>query len=201
MRSLKPITAGEEVLNDYGQLPRSDLLRRYGYITSNYAKYDCVEVSRELVDSCLSGAAADLEERRSYLEDKDSLEDAYDILWPDNSDNMDFFPTDLSQYVKVMEADEAKWKGVAKTGICDDALLNKFKNVMLNVVTNRQKEYATTLAEDHKLLEDSNTTGRLRTAIEVRLGEKKILAAALERLKKRNDETSHDPASKKQRTS
>ncbi len=45
MRSIKPIASGEEILNDYGQIPRSDLLRRYGYVTENYAPYDVVEIS------------------------------------------------------------------------------------------------------------------------------------------------------------
>jgi SET domain-containing protein 6 len=45
MKALKPIKGGEEIFNDYGPLPRSDLLRRYGYITNNYAIYDVVEIS------------------------------------------------------------------------------------------------------------------------------------------------------------
>lgn len=47
MRSIKPIARGEEIFNDYGQLPRSDLLRRYGYITENYGPYDVVEISAQ----------------------------------------------------------------------------------------------------------------------------------------------------------
>ncbi len=47
MRSIKPIVRGEEIFNDYGQLPRSDLLRRYGYITENYAKYDVAEITTQ----------------------------------------------------------------------------------------------------------------------------------------------------------
>lgn len=49
MKSLRHIRAGEEILNDYGPLPRADLLRRYGYITHNYTQYDVVEIPRELV--------------------------------------------------------------------------------------------------------------------------------------------------------
>lgn len=49
MKALKPIKAGEEIFNDYGPLPRTDLLRRYGYVTPNYTQYDVVEVSQELV--------------------------------------------------------------------------------------------------------------------------------------------------------
>lgn len=52
MRALQPIAKGEEVLNDYGPLPRSDLLRRYGYITPEYAQYDVVEIPQSLVTVC-----------------------------------------------------------------------------------------------------------------------------------------------------
>jgi N-lysine methyltransferase SETD6 len=49
IKALKSIKKGEEILNDYGPLPRSDLLRRYGYLTDNYAPYDVVELSQEFV--------------------------------------------------------------------------------------------------------------------------------------------------------
>lgn len=49
MIALRPIKQGEEILNDYGQLPRSDLLRRYGYVTDRYRKWDVVELSIETV--------------------------------------------------------------------------------------------------------------------------------------------------------
>jgi SET domain-containing protein 6 len=47
MKSTKTIAAGEQMFNDYGPLPRSDLLRMYGYVTDNYAKYDGVELSHD----------------------------------------------------------------------------------------------------------------------------------------------------------
>jgi hypothetical protein len=51
MRSTKPIQRGDELFNDYGPLPRSDLLRRYGYVTDNYAQFDVVEISfQKIVD-------------------------------------------------------------------------------------------------------------------------------------------------------
>lgn len=49
MKAIKDIKAGEEIFNDYGPLPRSDLLRRYGYVSDRYAQYDVVEVTREMV--------------------------------------------------------------------------------------------------------------------------------------------------------
>ena len=49
MKTIKAVKAGEELYNDFGSLPRADLLRRYGYVTDNYAKYDVVEVSSDLI--------------------------------------------------------------------------------------------------------------------------------------------------------
>ncbi len=49
MIAIKPITKGQEIFNDYGQLPRSDLLRTYGYITDNYKKWDVVEIGVETI--------------------------------------------------------------------------------------------------------------------------------------------------------
>lgn len=49
MKAIKAIKAGEEIFNDYGPLPRSDLLRRYGYVSERYAQWDVVEVPRGMV--------------------------------------------------------------------------------------------------------------------------------------------------------
>jgi len=60
MRTIKPIAKGEEILNDYGQLPRSDLLRRYGYVTDNYAAYDVTEISTKSIVSHLTNGSLTL---------------------------------------------------------------------------------------------------------------------------------------------
>lgn len=49
MRASKSIRKGQEIFNDYGQRPRSDLLRRYGYITDNAKIWDVVEPDAEVV--------------------------------------------------------------------------------------------------------------------------------------------------------
>ena len=51
--SLKPIPAGQEILNYYGPLSNSELLRRYGYVTPAHARYDVVEISWNMVLSVL----------------------------------------------------------------------------------------------------------------------------------------------------
>src|SRR2546423_133597 len=45
MKATRSIAAGDEIFNDYGSLPRSDLLRMYGYVADSYAQYDVVELS------------------------------------------------------------------------------------------------------------------------------------------------------------
>ena len=49
MKATRPIRAGDEVFNDYGPLPRSDLLRMYGYVTDNYSQYDVVELTSQTI--------------------------------------------------------------------------------------------------------------------------------------------------------
>jgi SET domain-containing protein 6 len=52
MKAIKPIQEGEEIFNDYGEITRADLLRRYGYVTDNYSQYDVIELP--LRDICLA---------------------------------------------------------------------------------------------------------------------------------------------------
>ena len=60
--------------------------------------------------------------------------------------------------------------------------------VLKEIISHRQKAYKTTLAEDVALLGDLAVQGRRRMAVEVRLGEKEILAMAALRV----DETIAD---------
>ena len=52
--------------------------------------------------------------------------------------------------------------------------------VLKQIILRRRNEYSTSLAEDSVLLQDNAVQGRRRMAIEVRLGEKEILASALQ---------------------
>ena len=44
MTAVQCIRKGEEIFNDCGPLPRSDLLRRYGYIVDSHKEWDIVEI-------------------------------------------------------------------------------------------------------------------------------------------------------------
>lgn len=57
--------------------------------------------------------------------------------------------------------------------------------VLRKIISSRQSAYKTSIAEDAALLGDATVQGRQRMAIEVRLGEKEILALASEEIEKR----------------
>ena len=44
MTTLGYVKAGDEIFNTHGELPRADLLRRYGYISESYKIWDVVEI-------------------------------------------------------------------------------------------------------------------------------------------------------------
>ena len=57
--------------------------------------------------------------------------------------------------------------------------------VLQKIISTKQSAYKTTLAEDAALLEDATVKGRRRMAVEVRLGEKEILALANDEIERR----------------
>ena len=89
MSSLCHIPTQAQLYNDYGPLPRSDLLRRYGYLTPGYAQYDVVELKGDLITEVvlkMHNPTLDYTEKLTRLElliDEEMLEDTFDLLVPD----------------------------------------------------------------------------------------------------------------------
>lgn len=65
--------------------------------------------------------------------------------------------------------------------------------VLTSVLLERQSQYTTTISQDERLLDDDEIKGRYRMAIEVRLGEKSIIAEALAYLKKGREQFLNRP--------
>ena len=57
--------------------------------------------------------------------------------------------------------------------------------VLKDIISTRQKAYKTTIADDREILQDDSVQGRHRMAVEVRLGEKEILALAGDEIDKK----------------
>ncbi|KAI5841367.1 hypothetical protein DFP73DRAFT_528444 [Morchella snyderi] len=180
MRTTRAVAAGDELFNDYGPLPRSDLLRRYGYITPNYAQYDVVEISSELIVGIAGKAldGSDKTERIDYLLDEDVLDDAFDI------------GTDLeiSEEVLAVISNFLLTKGEfsvlkGKGKVAKPKKTPEVAKVLEEILEKRLGEYGTTVEDDENLLCEEGAQGRKKIAIEVRLGEKKILKGALEKVR------------------
>lgn len=183
MKAIKPVNAGEELFNDYGPLPRSDLLRRYGYITDNYTQYDVAEIPLSLVRGIATEAGILFEDRLEYLDEQDMLETGYDISTSEPFSLQESLSLELIIIVETLllpadEYERLKRKGkVPKPG---NMSANGAK-FLHRLVQTRIQQYPTSLEDDMTLVAQppagdvTRKTLRCAMARQVRIGEKKIL--------------------------
>ncbi|KAJ5566865.1 hypothetical protein N7535_006171 [Penicillium sp. DV-2018c] len=194
MKAIKPIQEGEEIFNDYGEIPRADLLRRYGYVTDNYAVYDVVELSLE--DICqaagLPSASPETEPRLELLDNLDILDDGYVIPRPvkANPSLEDILPAELVVLLTTLALPTEEFNQRASKKKAPKPALNaNAAAILIKALQNRQAQYATSLASDLQLrasippLPSSGDVDagarRARMALQVRIGEKEVLQAVL----------------------
>lgn len=193
MRTVKPIPKGSEIFNDYGQLPRSDLLRRYGYVTERYAAYDVAEISTESVLSAFrSGgiqisnlaqlSTEELEKRVELAEREGVLEDSYDLAH--SGEDGPSIPDELLALLYLLLVDDENFKAISSS---QSSLPSRSKlttelvgQVLVILLTAREKDYTTSLEEDEKLAAARSLPRRTEMAVQVRLGEKKVLREAIQ---------------------
>ena len=205
MTSLREIKAGEEVLNYYGPLPNGELLRRYGYTSPKHIRYDVVEVDWKLVREVLleeeplkqvvggkdhiEKAVADIEQDEDH---EAEVQDGFILEREAGDPNEQGLCITEARFVKFPDELVAIISDLMEKLLKDDTRKRKLdadsrnklvKSEMLEVlkaiVSKRTKQYATSIAEDEDLLAKADMKGRLRMAIEVRLGEKRLLAEVL----------------------
>lgn len=109
--------------------------------------------------------------------------DAYDLTHPGESQSC--FPDELLVLVRSLtSAGEHSTLNVTGKDHQVSRITEDIAVTLRKVIVTRQGDYATTVAEDQALLQDTSVGGRRRTAIEIRLGEKMILKEALEELER-----------------
>ncbi|KAI9818524.1 MAG: hypothetical protein M1827_000583 [Pycnora praestabilis] len=181
MKALKPIRKGEEIFNDYGSLPRSDLLRRYGYITDNYGQYDVVELPTAAIsDTAAETLVLDPEDQQSrldYLEERGVLEEGYDVSHATASSA---FPPELLVLAHILLLPPNEFRALSARGSLPKAqITSDILKLLRQVLERRRSAYTTTIEEDKTLLRNIFISSRKRMAIKVRLGEKEVLQEAL----------------------
>jgi len=195
MKALAAIAKGDEIFNDYGPLPRSELLRNYGYITSGYTQYDVVDIpmklflekGRELFG--FSGDYIEEQVRHSAIFWKTNLTGTqlsnifrYSVDAPDGFD----LPRLESQSSEILDVLSQQFP--LRQMLCGSDFVNgsedtrSWQKWLLSVFQNRLAEYPTSLEEDQKLPADDNDDRRVVMAIMVRIGEKEILTETINKL-------------------
>ncbi|KAI3580893.1 UV-endonuclease UvdE-domain-containing protein [Fusarium oxysporum f. sp. albedinis] len=188
--SLRPIKAGEEILNYYGPHPNSELLRRYGYVTEKHSRYDVVEIPWDIVESALTSnfgiPGQVLEQIRGALEEDEEFEDTFVLERETGEVNSDGTFAEPARFESMPEdlQDQLKTflKGIKKSQ--PDAIPDKRKRdeihqaVLAKTLEALVARYPTSISEDENLLKQ-DLNQRTRMAIAVRLGEKKLLQEAI----------------------
>ncbi|KAH5362170.1 ribosomal lysine N-methyltransferase 4 [Parastagonospora nodorum] len=184
MKALKPIRAGEEVFNDYGPLPRSDLLRRYGYVTNNYAQYDVVEINMDLVTELATDAGIHSKERLEYLEEQEIVDTGYDITASNPFTIQESLSPELVILVEtlLLPAEEFERLKTKSKLPKPEKITSRGAEFLHELVQARIAQYATTLEEDAQsikeapLIRDAKPKERrFAMARAVRVGEKQLL--------------------------
>ncbi|KAJ7680818.1 SET domain-containing protein [Mycena polygramma] len=191
MVSTKPIKAGEQIWNTYGDLPNAELLRRYGHVdmlplpngdVGNPG--DVVEVPADLAVAVLQTDDVVTKERIDWW-----LEQGGDDVVVFESDLE--VPEALVSLVRLLRLTPDEWeKTVAKDKVPKPKMDNEILDVVRAVLERRLTEYPSTLDDDVALLRDESLPLNKRQAIIVRVGEKRILHSALQKIKAQKGDNS-----------
>jgi len=177
-------------LNYYGPRPNAELLRQYGYVTLDHARYDVVELPWSLVESNLK-QLLNLSDRswKAVMKhvDEEDLEDGFVIEreCPDVSSEGTFvgpavlreMPSDLTNQIKAVlkatrKVDEKLVPEKRKRDDLVHCLLSRCLDELF-------RQYATTIDDDKRRLAAGGLSARCYMATVVRLGEKLVLQEAV----------------------
>ncbi|KAF7315884.1 Ribosomal lysine N-methyltransferase 4 [Mycena indigotica] len=184
MISTKPILAGEQIWNTYGDLPNAELLRRYGHVDllplddqpgelGNPG--DVVEIRADLVISAQNLSQEDTKERIDWW-----LEQGGDDVIVFEWDMV--IPPALVALIRLLRLPPDEFAhAVEKDKVPKPKLDLEVLSVVITVLERRLTEYPTTLLDDLKLMEDEGLSINKKHALVVRIGEKRILQGALQK--------------------
>ncbi|KAH8710201.1 SET domain-containing protein RMS1 [Phaeosphaeriaceae sp. PMI808] len=188
------LKAGTEVLNYYGPLPSSELLRRYGYVTPEHQRYNVAELPWKFVRSALGQELHLTEDVLSKVEiemDPDELEDYFVIERDTGEPDSEGQLTHTAKLLEISpELDEQLKSFMKALKKLNPNVFNEKKKrdqvcnaAIASALEAKIKQYPTSKQEDEVLLKKGDLTKRYRMAVEVRLGEKELLQEAIALIK------------------
>ncbi|KAK9360953.1 hypothetical protein V1504DRAFT_122158 [Lipomyces starkeyi] len=213
MRATKFIPERSQVYNTYGDLPNADLLRRYGYVRYGKTKNDVVEVETQLVIDSTAHRLSEthLKKRIDFMievdqeEDEELLDDYIQI-----SISSSAIPTSALLLTYILMLNPTAFRSLKKQG--HDAVQSitrkelkseEQRELWTAIIKKKLALYKTDIVTDENLILETppDVNHNLRNAIEVRLSEKRILEAAMNKVrgwkikdKKRRKEFSTRPS-------
>ncbi|KIP06534.1 hypothetical protein PHLGIDRAFT_106911 [Phlebiopsis gigantea 11061_1 CR5-6] len=188
MMTTQAITAGEQIWNTYGDPPNSDLLRRYGFVDVTELEpplsgagnpADIVEVPANfVVEAAAKHTKNKTQERVDWW-----LEEADDDVFVIGTDCE--LPPEFVSLARLLLQSKADWEKAKSKGKVPKPVMDAtIGAIAMDVLQNRLKEYST--SDDEQLLSGpSQSSLNHKMAVTVRLGEKRILAGALQVLQSR----------------
>ncbi|KAG5646254.1 hypothetical protein DXG03_004081 [Asterophora parasitica] len=180
MISTKPIKAGEQIWNTYGDLPNSELLRRYGHVDLLPLPNGGLGNPGDVIEIRADIAVSITVQQHPSLT-SDSVQERVDWWLEEGGDDVFVLESDLELpeplislvrllLLKQSEWETAKGKGKPpKPKVDADSL-----SIIHDVLQTRLKSYPTTLQEDEVKVSGAISTNT-KNAIVVRMGEKRIL--------------------------
>ncbi|KAF8598809.1 SET domain-containing protein [Ceratobasidium sp. AG-I] len=174
MISTKPIPAGEQIWNTYGDPPNSDLLRRYGYVDTLGSGLDIVEIKGSTIVEC---AASSLSEQERTERVDWWLEMGGDDTF--TLDTTTLLPPALLSFAQLMLLSDTEWKRVQEKEKPPKPKSQEVHTCVREALNKRLAQYPTPLQEDEAELNAGSSTLNKRHALTIRIGEKRVLQAAL----------------------
>ncbi|KAF6763120.1 hypothetical protein DFP72DRAFT_874754 [Ephemerocybe angulata] len=188
MIATKPIKAGEQIWNTYGDLPNSELLRRYGHVDIMALPNGEQGNPGDVVEIRADGILKAVHEIYPNITEE-SFSERIDWWLEEGEDDVFDFDWDLElpdpalAIICLFLLSEAEWikareKSKPPKPKADTEVLTTLKRA----IQDRLKDYLTSVVEDEALLQRDDLTLNHRQAIVVRLGEKKILDSFLTKI-------------------
>ncbi|KAK4239554.1 ribosomal lysine N-methyltransferase [Achaetomium macrosporum] len=216
--ALRKIKAGEEILNYYGPLPNGELLRRYGYVTPKHSRYDVVELPWQLVENELrervgsTMSPSDWERVKQLAQSDEEFEEGFVLERssedPDSTGQLHSdaafsgLPDELGEQFKTFLKAVKKVNGNAELAVQAlsdrDARKELYLQTVLATLHARERQYATSLEEDERLMNAAEVTERQRMAVWVRRGEKQLMREAQSWVRRELDELQNKASQRRQ---
>ncbi|KAG6891484.1 hypothetical protein C0992_005622 [Termitomyces sp. T32_za158] len=188
MVSTKPIKAGEQIWNTYGDLPNAELLRRYGHVDllplpgggiGNPG--DVVEIRGDVALSIILQTSPSLSE--------DFMRERIDWWLEEGGDDVFMLEADLElpallvSFIRLLLLDKDEWESTKTKGKPPKPKIDApVLGIVVELLDARLKAYPTTLQEDESKLSGPLSRNE-KHAIIVRMGEKRILSDSLVRIR------------------